>query len=51
MPQRSRAWEKSRSMISIKVSNKKELEKIGTMRDTYDDVVEKLIKFWKQHHR
>ena len=49
MTTRNRKWEKSRSMITIKNTTKAEIEKIGKFGDTYDDVVQKLIKFYKEN--
>ena len=47
---KKKKWGVDRTMISIKRSTKSELEKIGNMRDSFDDVVTKLVKFWNEKH-
>jgi hypothetical protein len=47
--QRSRNWEKNRTMISIRFDTKNELEHLGYMKDTYDSVITRLLKFRLAH--
>ena len=46
---RSRNWEKDRTMISIRYDTKNELEHLGFMKDTYDSVITRLLKFRIAH--
>lgn len=48
--EKKKPWGYNRTMINIKNSTKKELEEIGNMRDSFDDVVKKLIDFWNENH-
>ena len=50
-PRQKRPWDRERTMISIKKTTKTEIEKIGHMKDTYDDVLLRLVKFWNEHHK
>ena len=50
-PRQTKPWIADRTMISIKRSTKEKLEKIGHMKDTYDDVLLRLIDFWNEHHK
>ena len=49
-PAMKKKWGADRTMINIKRSTKSELEKIGSMRDSFDTVVMKLVKFWNENH-
>ena len=49
-PAMKKKWGADRTMINIKRSTKSELEKIGSMRDSFDDAVMKLIQFWNENH-
>ena len=48
---RGRKWEKTRAQIVIKPETKAELEQLGKMKDTYDDVIRKLIDCYKEHNK
>ena len=47
---KKKKWGVDRTMINIKRSTKSELEKIGNMLDSFDDVIAKLIQFWNENH-
>ena len=49
-PKQKKPWGYDRTMINIKKSTKSELEKIGNMKDSFDDVVMRLVRFWKEKH-
>ena len=49
-PTMKKKWGADRTMINIKRSTKAEMEKIGNMRDSFDDVVMKLVNFWNEKH-
>ena len=49
-PTVKKKWGVDRTMINIKRSTKSELEKIGRMRDSFDDVIVKLVNFWNENH-
>ena len=42
-------WEENRTMINIRKDTKAELEKLGTMRESFDDVVLALVTFIKEN--
>ena len=39
-----------RQFIALDHNVKTDLESIGGFKDTYNDVVRKLIEFWKKNH-
>ena len=41
--------EQKRNHILVSDSTKTELEKVGKMRDTYEDVIQKLIRFYNNN--
>jgi hypothetical protein len=49
-PTVKKKWGADRTMVNIKRSTKSELEKIGDMRNSFDDVVMRLVKFWNENH-
>jgi hypothetical protein len=49
-PKRPRNWEKKRTLIAVTHETKKQLNEYGKFRETYDDIVKRLIDFWNEHH-
>ena len=49
-PPAKKKWGVDRTMINIKRSTKAELEQIGNMRDSFDSLIMKLVKFWNEKH-
>jgi hypothetical protein len=47
---KSKPSDDDRSMINLTVGTKKELAELGTLNDTYETVILKLIKFWNENH-
>lgn len=42
---------KSRININISRKNHRRLREIGSLGQTYDDVLEQLLTFWEDHHK
>ena len=41
---------KSTQLIGVKPDTKERLENLGTLKDTFDSVIQKLLDFWDENH-